>query len=257
MLAVDRQSMMVELLEREGTVSVATFSKLLDTSEATVRRDINILDKIGKLKKVYGGATISTNELFSTRELDSKEKNTINVNEKRQIAMYAASLIEDGDSVYIDAGTTTGFVPEFLKNKNAFFVTNGIEIAKSLTFLGMKTVLLGGNIKLSTDSVIGEECIRILKKYNFNKGFFGTNGITSNEGFTTPDSKEAAVKSYAISHTKDVYILADSDKFGKIYAVTFLNIADAVIVTNNSKINSFPKKAKAIDLSDKKMEGAV
>lgn len=257
MLAIDRQNKMLEILNKKKTVTVSEFSKILKVSEATVRRDINNLSNGSRLKKVHGGASFIPQAFYSTKEIGITEKNLINIKAKSKIAKYASSLIQDDDFIFLDAGTTTALICKYLQNQKAFFVTNSIEIAKNLTYLGKKNLLLGGNIKLNTDSIIGEECLENLKRFNFNKGFFGTNGITSKHGFTTPDTREATIKSFAISRTKDVYILADSDKFGKIYAVKFAEISEGIIVTENLAEDKVPNNAKIIDIQGNEKEKKI
>lgn len=96
--------------------------------------------------------------------------------------------------MYIDAGTTTELMIDFLTEKGAVYITNGISHARKLMNAGYRVFLLGGEMKAVTEAIIGEDALENLEKYNFTKGFFGTNGVDLEKGFTTPDPKEAAVK---------------------------------------------------------------
>lgn len=250
MLINQRHKSILDILKKQGTITVTQLCKDLKSSQSTIRRDLNELHNQKKLKKVFGGATLINENSFITYENDISEKSSINIEEKKAIAKYCASLIEDYDSIYIDSGTTTGLIPQYLGDVDALFVTNGIDIAKALTLRKFKTILLGGAVKLSTDSIIGMECIEILKKFNFIKGFFGTNGITKNQGFTTPDINESYVKTTAIKCCKTAYILADSSKFEKIYSVSFASIDEAKIITANLKDYSIKQYNDIFDINN-------
>ena len=133
----------------------------------------------------------------------------------------------------MDAGTTTELIIDFIKNTKAVFVTNGIVHAKKLIQKGCTTYILGGELKLITEAIVGVEAINSLRKYNFTKGFFGVNGVSIKNGFTTPDIREAMVKEEAINRTKDSFVLCDTSKFDEISSITFASIDKARIITTN------------------------
>ena len=159
------------------------------------------------------------------------QKSELNKEEKKKIAKYAASLIAPDDFVYLDAGTTTGLMLEYLAGVRAAFVTNAVSHAQTLAKMGIRVYLIGGELKSSTEAVVGSQAMQMIQMYHFTKGFFGTNGITRREGFTTPDTSEAIVKSTAMKQCKDVYILTDKSKFGEVSSVTFGGFTDAKILT--------------------------
>ncbi|MBB6623488.1 DeoR/GlpR family DNA-binding transcription regulator [Clostridium gasigenes] len=250
MLTEQRYQIILNEIDRKSLVYVSELVKDLDTSESTIRRDLNFLHKQGKLKKVHGGATaldkfINTkDDLLSTRE-------SLNIDEKLEIAKYAANLIKENDFVYIDAGTTTDLMIEFINEKEAVYITNGINQAKKLINKGLKTYILGGEIKESTEAIIGVEAINTLKRYNFNKGFFGTNGISKDRGYTTPDISEALVKQEALRRTREAYIMADNSKFDEISCVTFGQLEDATIITTTVKDNTYKEFIEIIEVAKK------
>ena len=96
---------------------------------------------------------------------------------------------------------------------------------------GYRVFLLGGEMRAVTEAIIGEDALENLEKYNFTKGFFGTNGVDLEKGFTTPDPKEAAVKKKALHHCSTAFVLADKSKFNQISSVRFAEIQDAEIIT--------------------------
>ena len=195
MLTQERHNKILELLTKQDTVTVGELSQGLETSESTIRRDLVTLDKMGKVKKVHGGAA-AIHMVSTVFEEDVTTKSALNVTEKEAIGRVAAGLVTNDDFVFIDAGTTTAAMIDFIyDNVRATFVTNGIVHAKKLIQKGLKAYIIGGQIKLTTEAVVGTEAINNLRKYNFTKTFIGTNGISVKGGYSTPDVEEAAVKS--------------------------------------------------------------
>ncbi|GAB6168415.1 DeoR/GlpR family DNA-binding transcription regulator [Clostridium carnis] len=248
MLTEERHSIILEEIKRNSVVNVSELVEKLNASESTIRRDLNFLHKEKKLKKIHGGAT-SLDKVIHTKDHLVSERENLNIEEKIEIAKYAASIIEEKDFVYIDAGTTTDLMIDYLTEKDAIYITNGINQAKKLINKGFKAYILGGEIKVLTEAIIGVEAINSLKKYNFTKGFFGTNGISKESGYTTPDIKEALVKHEALNRTSLAYILSDKSKFNEVSCVTFGNLEDAVIITNNIDDNIYGDLTEILEVS--------
>lgn len=240
MLTHDRQAKILSLLKTQGSVTVARLTTLFNTSESTIRRDLTALADAGKLNKVHGGAT-ALNEEFVKLEDNVEDKLNKNTNEKTKIAEYAASQIEDDDFVFIDAGTTTLLMTTFLKGSKATFVTNGIDHAKQLVKNGCNTIVLGGQLKQSTEAIIGLVAAKNLQKYSFTKAFLGANGISEKQGYTTHDTEEAMLKAVTIEKSFITYVLADSSKFDKVSAVSFGTVEEACIITDKCLNNKIKK----------------
>jgi len=234
MLSEERHSAILELLENKRSVTVAELTHLLSTSESTIRRDLHTLDQLGKLNKVHGGA-IAIDKTYNVSEEDVSIKELLCVEEKKAIGKYAASLIYDTDFVYVDAGTTTGCMIDYIENSKATFVTNGIAHAKKLLSKGLKVFVVGGRLKQVTEAVVGAEGVSNMKKYNFTKAFLGTNGITVDAGYTTPDIEEAEIKIEAQKRSMITFVLADHTKFDKVFAVSVAEVQDACIITDKVK----------------------
>lgn len=231
MLTEQRFEKIMNLLEEKKSITVSEITELLNISESTARRDIIALDKAGKLTKVFGGA-VAKSRSYVVKEQTVAQKVALQKEEKVSVARFAAQLIEEDDFVYLDAGTTVGYMVEFLVDKKASFVTNAVAHAQRLAAQGNKVFLIGGELKSSTEAVVGVQAMETIQNYHFTKGFFGANGITKNEGFTTPDVVEAKVKHTAMMHCQQAYVLADSTKFGNISAVTFASFETGVILTD-------------------------
>lgn len=232
MLTEKRHEIILQLLRKKGSITVNEIKDELGISESTIRRDLNTLDEEGRLVKVFGGA-VTVNYGFSGKEPTVSQKKEINLETKKSIARYAAALIEPDDFVYIDAGTTTGCMIDYIKEKRATYVTNAVTHARSLAIAGFRVILIGGELKGSTEAVVGSSAVEALKEYNFNKGFFGANGISIKSGITTPDISEAAVKRMAAAHCSCKYVLADSDKFDNISSVTFARLDEVKFITDS------------------------
>lgn len=243
MLQNQRHERILRQLEVNHAVKVAELAKDLNISESTIRRDIIELDKAGKLKKVFGGAVPTTVSMVSAYT-DVAERDLISTEEKDRIAKYAATLIEDDDFVYIDAGTTTHRMIDYLENKNATYVTNGIAHAEKLVQRGFDVYMIGGMLRPMTEAAVGASAIESLKRYNFTKCFMGTNGIDIRGGFSTPHISEGAMKTAAIQNSCISFILADHTKFGKISSVTFAGLDEAYIITDRVEDEAYLKAAQ-------------
>ena len=242
MLTEERKSLILKELDEKKTVTVQELKVKFNVSESTIRRDITVLNREGKLVKVFGGA-VALEEGNHNEELSMIAKESINKDEKLRIAEYAASLILPGDYVYIDSGTTTGNIIRYITEKKATYVTNAVTHARDLVRRGLKVFLIGGELKENTEAIVGADAILHIQKYHFSKGFFGTNGINMKLGLTTPDVREALIKRVAIENTQagSRYILADHDKFGLSSAVTFADFGGIVVITDKNPGDIYKK----------------
>ncbi len=243
MLQEERFEYILSELNRKSAVKVAELAVDLKTSESTVRRDITELDEMGKLKKVFGGA-VSISGSINTVDADMTTRQTENIGQKEIIAKYAASLINEGDFVFIDAGTTTEHMIKYIDSglrDSAFFVTNGITHAMLLNRRGFRTYVPGGILKASTEAIVGASAVEYIKECNFDKCFMGVNGIDMVKGFTTPDMDEARVKTAVMKNSYMAYVLSDSTKFGNVSSVTFAKIKSACVITDSIPDQAYSK----------------
>lgn len=229
MLIETRLDEILKIVNDKTSVTVQELTEYLNTSESTIRRDLTILHNDGKLRKVHGGATALG--MYYTKDETVELRKNMNREEKEAIVKYAASLIKPSDFVYIDAGTTTDLLIDYIKEKNAVYVTNAISHAKKLAQNGCDVHLLGGRFKLATEALVGNETLMNLERCNFTMCFMGTNGVSLKQGFSTPDMDEAMVKKKAMEHSKTCYVLCDPEKFNQISSVTFGDFKQATIIT--------------------------
>ena len=229
MLTTDRHALILHTLKNQGTITIHELVQLTNTSESTIRRDLSQLEKDMRLKRVHGGAAAIERKMM---EPSMSEKAHRNTKQKQAIAKYAADLIEDGDCIYIDAGSTTIELYQYIKNKQIVVVTNGLLHIKYAVEAGMKAYMIGGQAKSVTGAMIGRGALISLEQYRFDKCFVGTNGIHFQSGFTTPDQEEAMVKEKALALSKESYVLADESKFSEVYFAKIATISRATIITN-------------------------
>ena len=225
MLAEERFALILDLLARQRTATVQELCEALSASESTIRRDLNELDKLGKLNKVHGGATLPDSP-FRTDEPTMAAKETLAVDQKQSIAQAAASLIQPEDFIFLDAGSTTLAVARLLSGPalKASYVTNGVAHARLLAQKGCRVFLPGGLLRPQTEA------------------FMGANGVALEAGFTTPDPEEAAVKAAAVRRAREAWFLVDDSKFAQVYPAVITDLHSGAILTNrcpNPKYREF------------------
>ena len=174
MLAEERFSLILDLLARQRTATVQELCEALNASESTIRRDLNELDKQGKLNKVHGGATLPDSP-FHTDEPTMAAKEELAVSQKQSIAQAAAELILPEDFIYLDAGSSTLALARALSGPalNASYVTNGVAHARLLAQKGCRVFLPGGLLRPQTEAIIGAAALTAIQQYNFTKAFMG------------------------------------------------------------------------------------
>ena len=237
-----RLEKILELVEKKEYVSLHELMEQTLSSESTIRGDLVYLEKEGKIIRLHGGAkSINSNE-SSLFELSMNQKESLNRNEKELIAKYASKLIKDNSLIYIDAGTTTSCLCDYINSKNCIFVTNSMTIAQKLKKRDYKVYVTGGEIKLNTDAFVGSFPIETIKRFTFDLGFFGTNAISLKQGFTTPDYEEAVIKKTALSQSLKAYVLADSSKIGFEQGVRFAKFEEAILITNKVNKEEYKKE---------------
>lgn len=248
MLAEERRREILSLVEQKRSVTVEELTKLLCASESTVRRDLSVLSRQGRLNKVHGGAT-AIDRQYILADQSVSEKSQENADEKRMIARYAAGLIAKNDFVYIDAGTTTDRLIDCIEEVHASFMTNSIKHAEKLALKGCRVVVPEGELKIISEAIVGPQTAASLRKYHFTKGFFGTNGVTDDTGFTTPEIDEAMVKRAAMEQCATAFVICDSSKFEQVSPVTFAAFEDAYIITDRVKDPKYTKYQHITEVS--------
>ena len=246
MLKSKRKQLILEKVMKDKFVSLEYLVKALETSESTVRRDLDELESERKLRRVHGGAESLH---FLQEEESNQEKSIKNIQEKTRIAQKAASLIQEYDVIFIDAGTTNELLVNELHDPSVTVVTNSIHPATKLVERNIPTVIIGGVVKRSTDASIGGVALNQIGQLNFDKAFIGMNGI--DDGFfTTPDMEEGAVKRAILENAKRTYVLADASKLGQTSFAKVAPVSRARLITNQTEsemIQKIKEKTEVIE----------
>lgn len=230
MLTEERQQFILNKLLTQHSVKTTQLADELNTSISTIRRDLQELEERHQLQRVHGGA-IKLEPLQKEPTLSSKA--TQHQDEKKRIAQYAASLVHEHDTIFLDAGSTTFQMIPYLKNKHITVVTNAITHATELASLSIPTFILGGMIKANTKAIINTTALQQLEKMQFDYCFIGTNAIHPSFGFETPDIEEANIKTMAIQHSRQAFVLADATKFNLSSFANFASLNEAAIITDH------------------------
>ena len=234
MLAEERFGLILDLLAEKRTATVQELCETLNASESTIRRDLNELDRLGKLNKVHGGATLPDSQ-FLADEPSMSAKETLAVAQKQSIARAAAALITASDFIFLDAGSTTLALARALSGPalEAGYLTNGVAHARILAQKGCRVFLPGGLLRPNTEAITGVAALQSLQQYNFTKAFLGANGVSLDAGFTTPDPEEAAVKAAAVARARETWFLVDDSKFARVYPAVISDLKGGAILTNH------------------------
>ncbi len=225
LFAEERHAQILLLLQEKSKIRVSELCETFSVSPATIRNDLRDLEKNGKLKRTHGGAIPLGKATFEPSTMD---KNVENIEEKRKLAAYAATLVEDGDTIALDAGTTMMELAKCLSDRKTLTVlTNDIRIAMYLEQNSLVTIIMiGGILRHGLDCAVGPIAISSLQSLNVDKAFLGANAFSVEKGFTTPDINQAEVKKALIRCAAERIVLCDSSKFGRISFVDFASIDD-------------------------------
>ena len=236
MMVVERRQRIAELVKREKKVRVKSLSKKFSVTEETIRRDLEKLEKDGFLNRSHGGAVFIDNS--DEREVPYFEREITNISEKKEIARLAARLIEENDTIILDASSTALYVARELENMQLTVVTNSIQVAIELSRKDKVNVIsLGGNLQSNSLSFVGTLTEISLQSYHVNKAFLSCKSFHVKHGIHDSNELQARVKKQMIDHANEIYMMMDHSKINKIAFshIYHTNIIDYVIT--NQKTN--------------------
>lgn len=236
----NRKNEILELLEKNRTLRVSDLSRLLNTSVVTIRKDLDELEQTGALTRTHGGAVKNPalhNEYPSCAQ---REKNR---EAKMAIASAVADLIHDGESLFINVGSTCSYVCEELRQKNnLILITNSLTLFNQISSYDNATLFfLGGRYDSSMQITVGDDVLAQLSKYTADKLIMGMDGVDPVAGATSFNHTEDLIMHQMIAQAHEKILVVDDSKIGK---VAFAHIADLnkfdILVTNYNK-NNIPK----------------
>lgn len=209
MLAAERQSKIVELVHRQGSVQVEELAQELKVSSMTIRRDLLKLQNEDVLLRCHGGAV-------AKQEVTYEDKQTSCVDAKRRLAGICASFVGRGDTVFLDAGTTTFEIARLIKDTpEIMIVTNDLEIAQLLKNSEAELFICGGHVQKSTGSMFGHYATQMLEDFKFDVGFFGAASINEDFEVMTPTVDKMWLKRKTPKQCRKSYLVVDESKFGR------------------------------------------
>jgi DeoR family transcriptional regulator of aga operon/DeoR family fructose operon transcriptional repressor len=218
----ERRQAIVTALEEAGQLSVVDLSKRFDVSEVTIRADLQALSDQGLILRVRGGAMPTT----VLPDLSYEVRQQLNAAQKTIIGKRAASMVQDGDTIILDASTTAQAIAPHLKNISELTViTNGLKMATALVaFPNIHVVLVGGSLRREGLSLVGPIDCGIIKDIHIRIGFFGARGFTIDEGLTDVNVDEVMTKREMVARCRQVVGVIDANKWGRIATSTFANL---------------------------------
>ncbi|MCV2490184.1 DeoR/GlpR family DNA-binding transcription regulator [Geodermatophilus sp. YIM 151500] len=234
MYAEERQHAITTLVAERGRVSVAALAEQFGVTTETVRRDLDVLERGGQVRRVHGGAVPAG--ALTPVETGLSERHGTRSEQKRKIAVAALDLLPGTDgSVLLDGGSTTAALADVLPTDRRLYVaTNSVPIAARVSANPGATLhVLGGRVRGITQTAVGDSTIRALDDLRLDVVFLGANGVSPGHGFSTPDETEAATKRAMARAAHRVVVLADSSKLGREHLVRFAAVEDVdVLVTD-------------------------
>ena len=237
LIPAQRRERIQEYLAVHQIARIADLCALLETSEATIRRDLEWLENEGLLERTHGGAILSQRLTSEPEYLARLQKNP---DEKRLIGALAASLIEDGDIVFVDSGTTTTQVLLNIRaNSNVTVFTNNVNASLELGDAGFSHHLLGGEYQPLSKSTAGRFALDNLRQVYADKAIIGVDGISLKHGCTVPTNTEAEVIRMMIERTKgQVIVAADHSKWGVVSNFQIASIDEVDVLVTNEKFSA-------------------
>lgn len=231
-MRAERIDSIIEFIYKNKNVTLDQICDDFNISKSTVRRDLSEILKDTNLKKTYGGITLK-NKWGNKKYLTSfSERNIENADKKLAISKKAANIVEDNDVIFIDSGTTTFYMVDYLGNvNNLTILTNNLEVIfRAVKYKNINLISLSGTLSRETLSFVGATSISTIKNFNISKAFMATTGFSIMNGVTNSSPLESDIKRTVISKSNKIILLADSSKFNSVSLMTYCNLEDIDIL---------------------------
>ncbi|PYV57238.1 MAG: DeoR/GlpR transcriptional regulator [Acidobacteria bacterium] len=210
----ERRRSILELVNREGRVLVADLSKQFDTSQVTIRKDLEVLHEKGLLHRSHGGALPAREGALEDPTL--REKEQLHRREKLHIAAAAARFVKEGQVLILDSGTTTTAIARAVRGfRNLTIITNAVNIAAELSNTTVDVILTGGTLRKNSFSLVGPIAEETLRHLNADLLFLGVDGFDVQYGLSTPNLLESKVNRVMLEVSRQRIAVCDSSKFGR------------------------------------------
>ncbi|TVY00329.1 DeoR/GlpR family DNA-binding transcription regulator [Paenibacillus cremeus] len=214
MLVAERWQKIVQLVNERGSIRVTELSDICQVTEETIRRDLDKLEGEGKLMRSHGGAISLKTE--QVQETPYPERETTNMDQKRKIAAEAIRHINENDRIILDASSTAWYMAQILPDVPLTVLTNSLKVAMELSSKEkVQVISTGGLLSPRSLSYVGPLAERSLRTYHVDKAFISCKGLHSERGLSESNEMQALIKQKMIEIADQVYVLADSSKFGQ------------------------------------------
>lgn len=230
----ERRHDILEQINKHGRVSVVDLSQVFGVSEVTIRADLQVLAEQNLLVRTHGGAIPATR---LSPDLSLALRRQQQVQAKDHIGEAGATLVNDGDSIFLDTSSTALAIARHLSHlRHVTVLTNSIAIIQELLDdPGIDVVVPGGRLRRETASLIGIDGVDTLARYNIQKGFFGAHGLSLAEGLTDVSADEAEVKRLLVDRCRQVIAVIDATKWGRAGLASFARVDDIdVVITDHN-----------------------
>ena len=226
----------MQILKEQGHTSVSKLSKELGVSEVTIRKDLRALEQRKLLVRTHGGAVLIDHYMY---DLPFDEKSQHHAEEKRRIGKAAAERIEDGDTLILNAGSTTVQVARHLRGKkNLTITTNSLHVAvELLSNLDVDLLMMGGVVHPTTAAIVGPFAEKMLRQHSFRKLFLGGDGFDVDYGLTTTNALEAHLDRTMIQSAQETIAVMDASKFGRRGLSLICGLADVDTVITDNRVS--------------------
>lgn len=234
-MRAERIDSIIEFIYKNKNVTLDQICDNFNISKSTIRRDLSEILKDTNLKKTYGGITLK-NKWGNKKYLTSfSERNIENADKKLAISKKAANIVEDNDIIFIDSGTTTFYMVDYLENvNNLTILTNNLEVIfRAVKYKNINLISLSGALSRETLSFVGATSIPTIKNFNISKAFMATTGFSITNGVTNSSPLESDIKRTVISKSSKIILLADSSKFNSVSLMTYCNLEDIDILVTD------------------------
>ncbi|MDR2899971.1 MAG: DeoR/GlpR family DNA-binding transcription regulator [Treponema sp.] len=223
--------MLLKHLHDNGVVNIQQMAKDMGVSTLTIRRDLETLEAMEKLSRIHGGAVLS--------KRDQKSENIFSSSytlHKIAIARYAASLVEDGDTIFVNTSSTAVAIIPFIKAKHVTVITNNAKAMNEKIPKDINLIFTGGEMRFPKEAMVGDFAINNLSQVTAGKCFLGCNGITANEGVTTAVMQEASINNLMLTRVMGPrYILADKTKIGSRLNFIYGSLKDVTMLITDTE----------------------
>jgi DeoR/GlpR family transcriptional regulator of sugar metabolism len=233
---IERLKKIMDILYQQETISTQKLESILRISSATIRRDLQVLVEKGLIVRYKGGASLPMTAIGHEPPLH--ERVTCNLQNKRQIALAAASLVKKGEVIALDIGSTTMEVAKLLRNRNDITIfTYGLAIANIFVNTNVKVYLVGGLLQQKEMCLSGHIARDIIRQFHYDKFFLGAAGISEGSGVTDFGMDEVETKKTFLDHSKEVIAVLDSSKFGKVSFATICKCEEVNKIITDENID--------------------